>query len=148
MLLMKTYMCSEQLPAPQPPWVVHGLVLPFCSRGGPGCRCQPYGSKAQCLTRRPSRGLRAGERPSVCFAGCLLLPEPITLHTCVSLPRATRCFCLRSPRTGCTPAGVSVLSLPPSILHFILRVLPARSVARGILHRPMMKSCQRLSSMN
>lgn len=70
----------------------------------------------------PFCGLHAGERLSVCFAWCLLLPEPITLHSFISLPQGPQdAFAPKAvrpappPLIGCTQLAC-LLSLPPRIL--------------------------------
>lgn len=82
-------MCSEQLLAFRRPWVVTWCLV--CYRPSVAEEAPAAGADHMALeTRpapRPSRGLHAGELPSLCFAWCLLLPEPVTLHSSVSLPQ-------------------------------------------------------------
>ena len=141
-LMTKTYMCSAQLLASQQPWVGTWCLVyyqPFVAEEELAASADHMALETHACPTGPSvgctqAGLLAGELLSLCFAWCLLLPEPATLHSFVSLPQGPQraCFCSKSPPEGLHPAGLSVLSAAQHSA-VSLHVSKAKRTAEGTL---------------
>lgn len=97
-----------------------------------GCRGCPYGSEDLGMAQRPSRGLLAGVLLSLCFAWGLLLPELVTLHSCVLCLRGHKMLLLRKPPDRLSPSWCVCAVTASSVLRVDLSVWKDRSTASGI----------------
>lgn len=102
---------TKSLPADADAW---SLPPPFVAEGDPVFSTSQMVLKTSVTPPpRPFRGLPTGERLSLCFAWCLLHPEPVALHSFVSLSQGCKMPLLEKlPGLAVLRLGCSAIATP------------------------------------